>query len=94
MKNFVTKISFDAACTDMVPIRGPESEPIEMTMKVPELNEELGFTKTDIKMFENINLTKQQIASTKQRHTRMLANNEVILKEEMFFSSALQCLIS
>jgi len=50
----------------------------------PELTEGLGFTEVGIKVFENINLKKQQTASTRQRHTRMLAYNEVILKEERF----------
>jgi hypothetical protein len=63
-------------------------------MMVPELTEGLGSTEVGIKVLENINLKKQQTTSTRQRHTRMLAYNEVILKEERFLFSALQCLIS
>jgi hypothetical protein len=63
-------------------------------MTVPELTEGLVFTDVGIKMFENINLKEHQTASTRQCLTRMLAYNEVILKEERFLSSTLQCLIS
>jgi len=62
-----------------------------MFITVPELTEGLGCTEVGIKMFEKITLKKQQTASTIERHTRMLAYNEVILKEERFLSSALQC---
>jgi hypothetical protein len=63
-------------------------------MTVPALAEGLAFTDVGIRVFENINLKKQHTSSTRQCLKRMLAYSEVILKEEMFLSSTIQCLIS